>query len=84
MTAVSKYVVAALTGTVVLAFSAASASAAYACAGNVCWIAKEKYTYPTESKVVIREETWKPSTDITIREAGPGRGYYKGTVWTTW
>jgi hypothetical protein len=67
-----------------LAFSAASASAAYACVGNVCWVAKEKYVYPTESKVIIREETWKPTPDITIREAGQGRGYYKGTVWTVW
>ena len=84
MTALSKYVLAAGTGTVMLAFSAASASAAYACNGNVCWVTKEKYAYPAESKVIIREETWKPSADITIREAGTGRGYYKGSVWTTW
>ena len=84
MTGLSKYVLAAVTGTVMLAFSAASASAAYACVGNVCWVAKEKYVYPAESKVIIREETWKPTPDITIREAGSGRGYYKGSVWTTW
>ena len=80
----SKYVLAAGAGTVMLAFSAASASAAYACSGNVCWVAKEKYDYPAESKVIVREETWKPSADITIRDAGTGRGYYRGSAWTSW
>jgi len=79
-----KYVLAAVTATVMLAVSAASASAAYACSGNVCWVVKEKYEYPAESKVIVREETWKPSADITIRAAGPCRGYYKGGVWTSW
>jgi hypothetical protein len=79
-----KYVLAAVTATVMLAVSAASASAAYACVGNVCWLTKERYEYPAESKVIIREETWKPSADITIREHGTGRGYYKGSAWTTW
>ena len=48
-------------GAVLLAFSAVSASAAYACNGNVCWQTKEKYTYPADSKVVVHEESWKPS-----------------------
>jgi hypothetical protein len=38
-----------------LAFSAVSASAAYACNGNVCWVVKEKYTYPSDSKVTVHE-----------------------------
>ena len=80
----SKYFFAAATGAVLLSLSAVNASAAYACSGNVCWVIKEKVTYPTESKVIIREETWKPSADITIREAGPGRGYYVGSDWRTW
>ena len=80
----SKYLVTAAAGAVLLAFSAVSASAAYACVGNVCWLTKERYEYPAESKVIIREETWKPSADITIREHGTGRGYYKGSAWTTW
>ena len=84
MKALSKYVLAAASGTMILAFSAVSASAAYACVGNVCWIAKEKYEYPAESKVIVREETWKPTPDITIRETGPGRGYYRGGAWTSW
>jgi hypothetical protein len=80
----SKYLVTAAAGAVLLAFSAVSASAAYVCTGNVCWMAKEKYDYPADAKVVVREESWKPSADITIREARPGRGYYVGSEWRTW
>jgi hypothetical protein len=79
-----KYLFATAAGATLLAFSAVDASAAYACSGNVCWVVKEKYTYPAESKVIVREETWKPSADITIREGRPGRGYYVGTEWRTW
>jgi hypothetical protein len=67
-----------------LAFTAVGASAAYACSGNVCWVVKERYEYPADSKVVIREESWKPSAEITIREPGAGRGYYVGSEWRTW
>ena len=80
----SKYFFATAAGAVLLAFSAVNASAAYACNGNVCWTVKEKYTYPADSKVVVREETWKPSAEITIREPGAGRGYYVGSEWRTW
>jgi len=80
----SKYLVTTAAGAVLLAFSAVSASALYACNGNVCWTVKEKLAYPAESKVIVREESWKPSADITIREARPGRGYYVGSDWRTW
>jgi hypothetical protein len=80
----NKYLCAVGTGAILLAFSSVNALAGYACVGNVCWMAKEKYTYPADSKVVVREDTWKPGPDITIREAGPGRGYYAGGTWTTW
>ena len=79
-----KCFVAAAASAALLSFSAVSASAAYACNGNVCWVVKEKYDYPKESKVVVHEESWKPSADITIREGRPGRGYYVGTEWKTW
>jgi hypothetical protein len=78
----SKYLFTAAASAVLLA--APSASAAYACNGNVCWVVKEKYTYPADSKVIVREESWKPSADITIREPGAGRGYYVGTEWRSW
>ena len=79
-----KYLFAGFAGAALLAFSAVSASAAYVCSGNVCWTAKEKYEYPAEAKVVVREETWKPDASITIRESGSGRGYYVGSEWRTW
>ena len=82
MTTLSKYVFAAAIGTMLLAFSAVSASAAYACSGNVCWVIKERYTYPTESRVIIREETYRPGPEIVIREHGEGRGYWRGSAWT--
>jgi hypothetical protein len=50
--------------------------------GNVCWTIKERHTYPQGSGVIIRDETWKPGPDVTIRESRPGRGYWKGDVWT--
>ena len=80
----TKHLLAAVMGTTMLAFSAVSASAAYACNGNVCWVVKEKYTYPSDSKVIIREDSWKPGPDITIREPREGRGYYVGSEWRTW
>ena len=79
-----KVFIGALTVVGILAFSAATASAAYVCSGDVCWISKEKYTYPAEAKVIVREESWKPTASVTVRESGAGRGYYKGSVWTTW
>jgi len=84
MTALSKYFLAVVAGTTMLAFSAVSASAAYACNGNVCWVVKEKYSYPADSKVIVREDSWKPGADITIREPGAGRGYYVGSEWRSW
>ena len=84
MTALSKCFGAAVTGACLLAYSTVGASAAYACNGKVCWVVKEKYTYPAESKVIVREDTWKPSAEITIREHGVGRGYYVGSDWRTW
>jgi len=80
----SKYLFATAAGAILLVSSAVNASAAYACNGNVCWVVKEKYTYPAESKVIVREDSWKPSADITIREERPGRGYYVGSEWRTW
>jgi hypothetical protein len=80
----NKYVLATGAGTMMLAFSAVSASAAYACVGNTCWVVKERYSYPAESKVIIREDTWRPGPEITVREHGEGRGYWRGDAWTRW
>lgn len=80
----NKYFVTAAAGAALLSLSAVSASAAYACNGNICWVVKDHYTYPAESKVIVREESWKPSAEVTIREPGAGRGYYVGSEWRTW
>ena len=84
MTTLSKYGLAAVMGTTMLALSAVSANADYACNGNVCWVVKERHTYPPEAKIIIRERTWKPGPEITIREPRPGRGYYVGSDWREW
>jgi hypothetical protein len=47
----------------------------------VCWHSKEKYTYPAESKVIVREDSWKAGPEIKFREH-EGRGYWKGEDWT--
>ena len=72
-----------LLGAGLLALSAASASAAVVCSGNMCWHTTERYEYPPEARIVVHEDTWKPSADIKIREH-EGRGYWKGDSWTTW
>ena len=79
-----QYLFATAAGAALLAFSAVGASAAYVCSGNVCWVAKERHEYPASAKIIVREETWKPAASITIREPGPGRGYYVGSEWKTW
>jgi hypothetical protein len=83
MNPISKVFVGGIMGASVLAFSVVSASAAIACVGNVCWHVTERYDYPRAAKVVIREDTWKAGPRIKFREH-EGRGYWKGSVWTTW
>jgi hypothetical protein len=67
------------------AFSAASASAAIVCSGNVCWHTPERYQYPSDARIVIHEDTWKPAPDarITFREHA-GRGYWREDKWIEW
>ena len=80
MTRATKTLLGTAIGVAALALSAASASAEIACSGDVCWHVKEKYTYPAESKVIIREDSWKAGPTIKFREH-EGRGYWKGDVW---
>src|SRR5664280_1661306 len=85
MTALSKSLAGAVIGAGILAFSAVSASAGIACAGLVCWHTQSTYEYPSESRVVVHEDTWKwgPSEKYSFREH-EGRGYWKGDSWTDW
>ena len=83
MTALRKALFGTALGTAALAFSAVTASAAIVCTGVVCWHAKERYTYPPTSHVIIHEDSWKwgPSEHFTWREH-EGRGYWAGETWT--
>ena len=77
MTRVTKTLLGTAIGAGALALSAASASALVACNGDICWHVKERYTYPAESKVIIREDSWKPGPRIKFKER-EGRGYWRG------
>ena len=79
----SQMLVGTLAAVSMLALSAAGASAAVVCSGNVCWHTTERYEYPPDARVVVHEDTWTPSAGITIREH-EGRGYWRGDTWTTW
>ena len=80
MTRATKTLLGSAIGAAVLALSAASASADVACIGDTCWHVKERYTYPAESKVIIREDSWKPGPKIRFREH-EGRGDWRGSTW---
>ena len=80
MTRTTKALLVTVVGSAALALSAASASAAIVCNGDVCWHVKERYKYPSESKVIIREDGWKAGPSIKFREH-EGRGYWRSGVW---
>ena len=85
MTTLSKTLLGAAAGMGLLALSAAGASAAIVCTGNVCWHTTETYTYPSESRVIVHPDSWRwgPSEHFTFREH-VGRGYWRGDDWVTW
>ena len=85
MTTLRKSLAGAVIGAGILAFSAVSASAGIACVGPVCWHVQNTYEYPSESRVVVHEDTWKwgPSENYSWREH-EGRGYWNGDSWTDW
>ena len=81
----NKTLLSAALGATALGFSVVSASAGIACVGNVCWHTTERYTYPADARVVVREDSWKPTADakITWREHA-GRGYWRDDKWVEW
>ena len=85
MTACGKSLLGATAGAGLLAFSAGSAAAAIACAGNICWHTHSLYHYPRSAHVVIHSDSWhwRPGKHFSFREHG-GRGYWKGDRWVTW
>jgi hypothetical protein len=82
MTVVRTVVLGALSAAM-LATSAATASAAIACTGGVCWHTHERYKYPRDAHVVIHKDTWRAGPSVTFREH-EGRGYWRGDNWEAW
>ncbi len=85
MTRLSRTALAAAFGAGALALSAASASAAIVCSGNVCWHAHASYDYPPSAHVIVHPDTWHwgPGEHYSFREH-EGRGYWSGDRWTEW
>jgi hypothetical protein len=80
MTRTTKRLLGTAIGAAALALTAASASAEVACSGDVCWHVKDKISYPAESKVIVREDSWKPGPTVKFHEH-EGRGYWRGETW---
>lgn len=80
-----KFLMMTMIGAGALLASAASASAGVACVGPVCWHTTDRYEYPSESRVIIHDDTWKPTADahVTWREH-KGRGYWRDDKWVEW
>ncbi len=85
MTILSKTLLGATAGLGLLALSAASASAAVVCTGNVCWHTHESYSYPPEARVIVHPDSWRwgPREHFSWREH-EGRGYWRGDDWVAW
>ena len=85
MTSLSKGIFGAAIGAGFLALSAASASAAIVCSGNVCWHAREAYEYPPEAHVIVHPDDWRwgQGERFSWREH-EGRGYWHDNRWIPW
>jgi hypothetical protein len=63
---------------------ASAASAAVVCnEDGDCWRVEERHTYPPDVRVQIYDDDWTftDTKKYRWREAGPGRGYWRGGVW---
>lgn len=83
MTLLSKTALLGAIGMAAVMLPAASASAAIACRGTVCWHVHGHYDYPRRARVVIHEDTWHPRAHVVFREH-EGRGYWHGGSWVAW
>jgi hypothetical protein len=85
MSVLKKVVFGSLVGASMLAFSAASASAAIVCSENACWHVTDTYEYPAEARVSVHKDDWKWGAEEKYRwREHEGRGYWKGDSWTDW
>jgi hypothetical protein len=46
-----------------------------------CWRVKQKHEYPAGVNLRVYGDEWEPGDGYRWREAGEGRGYYRGGVW---
>ena len=85
MKTMSKALCGAALGAGLLALSAASASAAIVCNGDVCWHTTTVYEYPSDAQVMVHPDSWNwgPSDHYVFREHD-GRGYWRGDNWVDW
>jgi len=63
---------------------AGAASAAVVCNDEGdCWKTTERYEYKPEFRVRVYDDNWKwkEGEKYRWRDAGHGRGYYRGGVW---
>jgi hypothetical protein len=80
MTSLNKTILGAAVAASALAGSWASASAAVACNGNICWHIHENYIYPPGTNVVVHPDGWAPGGRYVWREHD-GQGYWRGDDW---
>lgn len=78
-----KYLVSAALGAFGIVALPVSVSAAIVCNDEGdCWRAAERYTYPPDVSLNIYDDDWAIDTKrYRWREAGKGRGYWRGGVW---
>jgi hypothetical protein len=79
-----KYLRSAILGIVGALALTTGASAAVVCnEEGDCWRVKERHTYPPDVRLQIYDDdwTWGDSPKYRWRDAGPGRGYWRGGVW---
>ena len=85
MTSIGKSLLAMAAGAGAVALTAASASAAIVCSGNICWHTTTTYEYPAEARIIVHPDMWRwgPSERFTWREH-EGRGYWRDDRWIEW
>jgi hypothetical protein len=78
-----KYLTGAALGALGLFALSSNASAAIVCNGDGdCWRTAETYDYPPEVNLNVYDDDWAiDENKYKLREARPGRGYYRGGVW---
>ena len=58
------------------------ASAAVVCNDDGdCWRTGERLTYPPEARLSIYDDGYAIGPKYRMRDAGKGRGYYRGGAW---